>query len=239
VAEVSELVSVATTAPEVLSRLKSFSREQLPFATALSLTRLAFVIRDAERERWQSEFKVRAKWTTRQITADLTRKREWPNPTVKVGDLYSPAAKFESGGTKGPEVGFTDVFVPTRLVRAPRSATTGRLPVALNPKSLIGRGLVHVAEIPGMGRALVLNERVGRSNRVGPSGRARQRFGARRINEAGFTYGGSLRALFLLRPNVKIPERFRFGREAAEVTRRRYAAIFVEAMNYAARTARP
>lgn len=236
--DVSDLVGVATNAPEVVARLKSFSREQLPFATALSLTRLAYAIRDAERARWTAEFKVRSKWTTRQITADLTRKKEWPNPTVKVGDLFSPAAKLETGGTKRADAGYTDVFVPTRFVAAQRSPTTGRVPAALNAKSLVGRDLVQVVSLPGLGRALVLKGTVGRTE----SGRLR--FGAKRINQAGFInravvhFADEKRALYLLRSSVVIPERFKFGREAREVTSKRYAHIFLEAMEFAQRTAR-
>lgn len=236
-----EALSVATNAPEVLAKLRAFPRDQLPFAVALSLTRLAVKLRDVERARWKSEFKVRAEWTTRQVTFDLTRKKEWPNPSVKVGDLYRPAATLETGGSKGPDAGFTDVFVPTRFVAAQRSSSTGRLPVALQPKSLIGRGLVHVETLPGLGKALVLNERVGKTAKVLASGKivaGRQRFGATRINAAAFTKTGQQRALFLLRSDVKIPERFGFGKAASEFVRKNYAAIFLQAMDYAVATRR-
>lgn len=228
----AELLAVSTNLPEVAAKLRSFPVDQLPFATALALTRIAYKVRDRERAQAERQFTIRARWTLRQITADLTRKGEWPTPAVRVGDEYAPFEKLELGGVKTPEVGYADVFIPTRFVASQRSPTTGRIPAALNARSLIARDLVHVEELPGLGRALVLNAPVGSA-----AGGGRRR-GARRINEAGFTKMGQTRALYLLRSSAKIPARFGFRQVAEKTTAVEFAAVFSDALDFALRTRR-
>jgi hypothetical protein len=224
-------ISLVTNLPAVRAALQALPRDQVPFAVALSLTRLSVRVRDAARQQLQANFDVRSRWVVQRLSMDLTRKGEWPKPTSKVGEEYSPFELHEKGGPKLPGVGYAFVFVPTRFVRAQRDGQ-GKIPVALRPQSLISRGLVRTAELPGLGLVLLLNERVAaRAN-------GRRRRGATRINEAGFTPSGNQRALYLLRPTVQIKPKFGLFELGERVVKNQYAKVFVTAMDDAFKTRR-
>jgi hypothetical protein len=227
----SELqVQVTSNAIQVASKLGDVARRQLPFATALALSRLAGHVQRAEREQLPRVFKIRGKRVQNDVRMDLTRKREWPNPAVHVGHRFGPMELHERGGTKRPLPAFQEVFVPTRIVESQRSESTGRLPQSLTAASLLRRGLVYRGATQKTGPGLFLRD---------PPASRRKKGETTRVAIRGLNRGGKkLRMLYLIRPTVKIRARYGFEKTAQLQVNRRFDDEFRRALDQALATAR-
>lgn len=108
--------------------------KQIPFATALALSRCAVAARDQVRVELPEHFTIRSTWVSRGIRTELTKKSDWPNQKVQVGTVDEFMVLQETGGWKKSKSG-SRVAIPTRAV--PRVAG-GKIPTSLRPKRLLG-----------------------------------------------------------------------------------------------------
>lgn len=126
-------VVVSSNAPELRRVFREMARTQIPFATAVALTKLAQLGRDAGRTRLEAEFKVRSKRVPRGLSIERAEKRDWPNPKAIVGHRDEFMLLHETGGFKKPQKGARRIAIPTRVVKR---TTTGRIVKRHKPASL-------------------------------------------------------------------------------------------------------
>lgn len=139
------VVMVTSNAPGVAAALRELALRQLPFATAVALTRVA---QDAGKhvvDKLPSHFKVRTQRTLKTVAVERANKKDWPNVHARVGTKDEFMALQVTGGTKRPQKGAAHIAVPTRLVTAKRTGT-GKVPKALKPRQLREREDVFLAQ---------------------------------------------------------------------------------------------
>lgn len=130
-------IRVTTTRRELERSIRYAADEQIPFATAKTLTQLARIGRDASRARLPRVFTMRSRGLPKGIDFQRAEKRDWPRQRAYVG--LKPWAGFlalhERGGVKRGERGHR-IAVPTRIVKR-----TGRGAVVKSqrPSSILRR----------------------------------------------------------------------------------------------------
>ena len=77
-----------------------FSRNQIPFAASLALTRVAGLAKDKIIEQLPNKFKIRNTWTAGGIRAERALKNDWPNCKAQVGSIDPYMIDFEDGGAR-------------------------------------------------------------------------------------------------------------------------------------------
>jgi len=85
-----------------VKRLSHALDSQMPFATAVALTRTAVQARDAVREGLVTRFTLRNQFTKNGIRSQRAEKRDWPNSFAVVGSVSGYMEIQEDGGTKTP-----------------------------------------------------------------------------------------------------------------------------------------
>lgn len=113
--------------------LESWYADQVPFATAVALTRTASGARDAMRRRLGRVFTVRSRRVLSGEQSTKARKRDFPRQRAEVGHLDEYIARHEEGGiqaARGPH----RWTVPTRRVKR---GASGRIRKTLRPPHLI------------------------------------------------------------------------------------------------------
>lgn len=128
-------VNVYTEIPQLIHFLDQSVRKQLPFATAVSLTRLARESRDEIRSDMTNRFTLRSTRVPKGIQFNRAEKKDWPHSFAEVGSKDEFMVKQEVGGIKKPESG-TNIAIPTRIVKRGRS---GKIPKRLLPRAIGNR----------------------------------------------------------------------------------------------------
>lgn len=219
-------IGVASGAPNLALHLRAVAEEQIPFATALALTRIGAKIQAAGREQLEQRFDVRAPWFTRSMGTTLVRKQDWPHQKVQIGHPWWKVKMHElggelTGGSKHPG----EVFIPTRAVASMRGAN-GKIPNEMRPDVLLSSGAARIAKLDGFGRVVVMNRF--------------QKLRKRSIRPGGFQgFGAVLNVAYLVRDSAAITPRFGFFELAEKRARELYADIFRDALDHAIATARP
>jgi hypothetical protein len=90
-------VSVAHTLDRAVAALSDLERRQVPFATARTLTSVAYVARDKVRKELPGRFTIRRPWVARGITVEPAKKSK-PSARVLSRDAFMAAQ--ETGGPK-------------------------------------------------------------------------------------------------------------------------------------------
>ncbi|MEK7766078.1 MAG: hypothetical protein AAB368_07545, partial [bacterium] len=201
-------------AAELAEALSAFAARQLPFATAVSLTRLAQGAQDELRKTLPSFFKVRGPRVGRGVTINRAEKRDWPRCKAEVGTRDEFMARQVTGGEKRPEKGAARVAIPTRFVASQRTSA-GAIPARLKPRVVRSRKGAWVTRETGSAQLFLA---VGQAKGV-----------QARLRNA---------VLFLLRTRAKIRPRWPFVRVAGEKARKDYRAIFARELTAAAKSAR-
>ncbi|MCP3916157.1 MAG: hypothetical protein GY711_11425 [bacterium] len=111
-------------------------RKQVPFATALALTRTAQDAQAAAKRRMQKVFTLRSKWAEGGVRIRRAEKRDWPNTRAVVGHLDAMFVLHETGGIRRPRSGHR-FAIPTRAVRRTK---TGKISKARRPSHVIASG---------------------------------------------------------------------------------------------------
>lgn len=78
-------LNIVTNLADLQTRLTKMQREQIPFATALSLTMTVNDAREAIQDEADTAFELRNRYTERGIQTNRANKRDWPRITAEVG----------------------------------------------------------------------------------------------------------------------------------------------------------
>jgi len=85
---------------DLRTKLDSLGRSQIPFATALALTKISKEIQGELRSGLDGKFKIRSSWLSRGITIIPARKSDWPYCQAEVGSRDKFMELQEFGGEK-------------------------------------------------------------------------------------------------------------------------------------------
>jgi len=202
-------VKITTTMRELGVQLDRLIARQLPFATALALTRSARDARDKARKDHARRFaRARAKGFAKfSIRATRAEKRDWPDVTAAVGSVHDFMVLQETGGTKRAARS-GEIAIPTSLIR--RTAR-GAVTKAQRPSRVLKRkGVARLATAKG--HSIVRR----------PSKRAR---------------GGHLSLLYLQRSSVRVKKAKPTLHESIQKGfERAYPGRFLAALNEAINT---
>lgn len=133
---------------DLLLDLDAVARDQIPFATAVSLRRIGLAALDRQRTELAKRFTLRNRGIPRGFNMQPQRpsKKDWPNLFVEVG--AKPGFEFfklhETGGQK-TAAGGGRVAIPTRFVHTDRT-TRGAIRARLRPGGL-QQARVHDARL--------------------------------------------------------------------------------------------
>lgn len=111
-------VEVDTNAGALADAFAKLAHDQLPFATAVALTRVAQDARDKERLQLGRTFTLRNRRRVEMgIQINRAEKKDWPRCKAEVGLRDDFMAKHVTGGEKAPKPGKRHVAIPTRIVK--------------------------------------------------------------------------------------------------------------------------
>lgn len=206
--------AVATSAPELARAFGDLARKQLPFATAVALTRLAQDAQTRVRDGMASKFKLHGNRLVRGVQIKRAEKRDWPDVRAVVGDRDEFMVLQETGGERRAEKGGgSHVAIPTKLVTS-RRTSAGRPPKALKPKALLANKRAHARRIAG--EAIVARL----TGKKSATGRPEQ-----------LTY-------WLLRKSARIKPVFRFRETVTDTAEDRFRPVFERELTAAVKSAR-
>jgi hypothetical protein len=194
--------------------LDRIGERQLPFATALALTRTAQDVQRELRHNLDRHFIVRRNWISRGIQVEAASKRHTlKRMAARVGSLDAFMLRQEMGGEKRGKAG-KDVAIPLGIRRTPKQTT----PPNRWPKALLQRGgkrkffVRTIASGPNKGKKAVL----------------------RRKGKAQYP----LQVLYLFKPEVHVPAHWDLRATAGRVAPRAFPFEMRQALDRAIRSAR-
>lgn len=150
--------SITTNAAELERRLDKFA-DQIPFGTALALTRTAQEVQGYERDHLDDHMRLRGGYVRNSIRYRPARKG--PSPVAYVGSVYAPMALQVEGGEKEGQRG-RDIAIPVWARRDESKVTRP----SQWPGRLTQRRNFFIAPIGDSGDAGVY-QRMGRKGRIG------------------------------------------------------------------------
>lgn len=234
-------LDINTNAPQLAQAFAELAAEQIPFATAVALTRVAVDSRDVERKNLGRTFTLRSrKRVEGGIQINRAEKSAWPNCAAEVGLKDEFMARHVVGGEKTPPPGGKHVAIPTKIM--PRSPS-GIVLARHKPGPIIRRPGGFVAGPQG-GRF-----EDGKKTPAG-DGLVRERVDARLENRQKVEgFGKATRQLsklsnldvatwYLLRDKVKIDATWDFDDGVAGTVGDRYPVHFKTEFEAAIRSAR-
>lgn len=127
------VLTTTNTAKAVAKALREVERE-LPFASALALTRQAQESRDVERARARKVFTLRSSYVERGITMRRAEKRDWPKLRAHVGSRDEFMAEQETGAVRRARK--KRFAIPTRLIRRTKR---GKIPKSKKPRAVLSK----------------------------------------------------------------------------------------------------
>ncbi len=195
--------------------LDRITLDQLPYATAVALTRTAQNVQDVLRQRLTRQFTIRNGWVARGIQVQAASKRDTlRRMNAVVGSLDPFMERQELSGRKKGRTG-RDVAVPLDIRRNKRDRT----PPGKWPKALLRKG--------GRKRPYFIGTIAS---------------GKYRGEQAVFRREGStpypLRVAYLLVPDVDVPARWELRRTADEIAPRAFPFQMDTALERAIQSAR-
>lgn len=195
--------------------LDRITDNQLPFATALALTRTAQSVQDVARQRLDQVFTIRNNWVSKGIQVEAANKRDgFYRMAAKVGSVDKFMVAQELGGEKRPRSGRA-VSVPLDIRRSKKDVTR---PSKWPGKLLKGKGGKRKYFV----RELASGEFKGRMAVL------------RRVGRDAYP----LQVLYLFEPEVEIKPRWQLRRIGDEIAPRAAPFHFQAAMEQAMRSAR-
>lgn len=129
--------------------MNSLGKDQLPFAVASTLSKVAVDAQHAVRRELPKRFTLRSNWTQRGILTTPAKKRDWPRITAVVGSRDEFLVQHETGGVFRPRRSKFHA-IPTKRVQRKAS---GAVRKAQTPRALIERGRGYFA-----GRSIKLSD---------------------------------------------------------------------------------
>jgi hypothetical protein len=197
---------------EFMSRMTDIEKEQLPYASALALTRTAEDVRDAIIKELPDHFKIRSTWYLPQMKYGIRSTKATKagqQSTVYTNAYWLPLQ--ETGGIKLPPNKM--LALPTEQVKANKNDI---ITASNRPRALMKSGKAWV----GRDRAneLVIFQRVGKGTKRGKK--------------------DAITVPYVLKPRARIPKRWNFYERGAEVARQVFIGNWHNAMAEALRTAK-
>jgi hypothetical protein len=202
----TSLVRVTTNWREVYRYLDRAARRQVPFASALALTRLAQLGQLRVRANLPSRFHLRSGWVSGGIRVIPARKGDWPRQFSAVGSRDDFMALQETGGTKRP-----------------RKAASLAIPGLSTARGAGGR--ISRGQRP---RALLRKRRYF-TQRLGAGMHAGQIALLHRLTSERYP----LRVVFLFTPEGQIRPTLRMHEDVESRARSQYAVVFKRALTQA------
>lgn len=208
------IVSVKAETANALRWLDGIHRRQIPFATALALTRTAQTVQSEVRRQLPQRFTIRSNFVAQAIRVrpatkeTLTAQVLIPTDQEGYRRIADAMEMQEFGGPKKPIEG-RSIAIPVEV----RKTKRGIVPRAVRP-----RALMHTP------RVFRLRTKDGHDLLMQRMARGRAK--------------GSLRVLFRFKPSVLIRRAFGFFDTGEATVRRVYQTIFRDALDRAIRSAR-
>lgn len=231
--------TVSSNAPQLAAAFQKLAADQLPFATAVALTRVAQDARDKERKQLGETFTIRSRRRVEQgIQVNRAEKKDWPTPRAEVGLRDEFMARHVTGGEKQPKPGTRHVAIPTRFVqRGPNGSVVFRD----KPRQVRGRNGAFVTDAQGNPTGASSPAGAGMiRERVDAKLERRQKaegFGKKRRQLSRVSQLDTL-TLFLLRNKVQIDASWPFPQGVRGTVEERYGYHFRIEYEAAMRSAR-
>lgn len=221
-------ITVSSNLASVVRDLDDLTKKQVPYATAVALTRTAGDARDYLRDHFKDHFTVRGAWVAK-TSIQRDKAIKGPSPVARVGSLYEPMADHVEGGEK---TGKGEVGVP---VWARRKEADRTRPQNF-PGKLAQRGDFFAAPFSrspfrvGAGTdGYGIFQRLGRRKGSG-MGPKKKRSGPKKRR---------LRLWWTIHDSVQIKPDWPFEREVVGVVESEMLDHFIAALEQARATARP
>ena len=192
---------------ELSSNLNEMARDQIPFASALALTRLAQEAQTFVRGDLPSHFIIRNGWAQRGIQVKAASKKDWPQAEAEVGTRDEFMARQMLGGVKTSLTG--------RQLAIPKAARMS--PQALTPKSKWPSALLKKAGI------FLQTPKTG--NMAGRTAVFQ------RMRPSPWRY--PLKTLYLFRGRISVKKRYDLEQTVEKIVASRYDETFGKALAYA------
>lgn len=128
------LITLKSNSIEVAAALDDVARKQIPFASALALTRLANDARADVRGSLNQYFNIRRGWVAKGIQTESARKMDWPMQQSVVGTKDDFMARQELGGDKVGRSGKNLAMPTTKASERDKVSTPGTWPSRLLAK---------------------------------------------------------------------------------------------------------
>lgn len=232
-------VEVTSNAPELAKAFAKLAEEQLPFATAVALTRVAQDSRDDARKQLGRTFTLRSRRRVEMgIQINRAEKRDYPNCKAEVGLKDEFMADHVVGRERKPKPGTGHLAIPTRLVeRGP----AGGVVLRHKPRTIrrTQGGFVTDAKGQPTGDKSPAGDAMIR-RRVDALLERRQKvegFGKRRRRRSRLA-DLEVATFFLLRERVKIDPKWPFPQQVRSTVADRYPVHFRTEYEAAMRSAR-
>lgn len=213
-----------------LSGLNSIREDQIPFATAKALTNTAQAAMNAVRTKLPAQFRIRNAWTAQGVRFTLATKA---NPVAFVNfDRYYMYLQ-EQGGVKVGKKSMIAVPLDPALRQ--------RIPSNMRPRVLLAQ-----SDLQGMTAGLKSQSRIRALTKTYNTGfiiKSHNRLyiairTAREVRLLKGQHDASVRILYELIPEAKIPKRLHMYETVQQTVRDQFKNLFAEAMQYAIQTAR-
>lgn len=117
-------IEIKTNVTKTLAQLDDFAYKQVPFASALALTRIAQRVQKSSQSALSKYFTIRTPWVSKGIRIEPARKNDWPYQEAVVGSKDPFMALQALGGVKKglkQNVAIPIGARPTKLSTTPRS----------------------------------------------------------------------------------------------------------------------
>lgn len=129
------MLEIGSNAKQWRRDFEAIRTKQIPFATAVALTRTARDANEAVRASLTKNFTIRSKGLLRGWRVEPARKKDWPNVRAGVGSKDGFWLLHETGGTKRAKSG--TIAIPTKAVKRTKA---GRVVASMRPSPLIEKG---------------------------------------------------------------------------------------------------
>lgn len=207
------LITLKSNSIDVAASLDRVARDQIPFASALALTRLANDARADVRGSLNQFFNIRRGWVAKGIQTEIASKRDWPMQQSVVGTKNDFMARQELGGDKTGRSGKMLAMPTTKASERSDVTTPGKWPSRLLAKG--GKRKYFVQKLktgPNAGRSAVMR-RTG--NGATP-----------------------LQVLYILKSKVHVPAHWRFRDTVERTVQGKWSVYFGQALARALATAK-
>lgn len=205
-------VQVRTNLAQLYTYLDRAARSQVPFATAVALTRLAQAGQVRVRQGLPHRFHLRSGWVARGIGIEAARKNDWPRSRATVGSRDDFMVLQETGGTKRPRK-TRELALPGERVLGQLRSSTGRIPASRRPKRLKARKRYFLQKLV--------------------SGRSKGQF-ALLQRVSGERY--PLRVVYIFRPDARVAPRLGFRTTVERRAQELYGPVFDRVLRQALAT---